>query len=120
MSEHTPGPWQIVENSGTVRRPCTIVGNSGAIVCETYWDALLEEHDNECGANARLIAAAPELLEVVRELAETPWGEIHIKQLQGRAIEANAKAKGGKVDIAAGLKKVKEEVGKWPTWMKSK
>jgi hypothetical protein len=26
-----------------------------------------------------------ELLEVVRELAETPWGEIHIKRLQSKA-----------------------------------
>jgi hypothetical protein len=41
-----------------------------------------------------LIAAAPELQAVVKELAETPWEKIAIKSLQAKAAAAIAKAGG--------------------------
>lgn len=60
MSEytHTPGPWMIFNGgdigSAAVRRPETIVIKAGTVKGETIGEAM---------KNARLIAAAPELLE---------------------------------------------------------
>ena len=63
MSKHTKGPWH--------RRARMIVGNettksegiTGRVVCSVgeYW-----ADDEEAKANARLIAAAPELLEAAK------------------------------------------------------
>lgn len=55
MGKHTPGPWRytpwhIEEGNPTVRAP------EGWLICETSSDA-----------NARLIAAAPDLLEALRD-----------------------------------------------------
>ncbi len=64
-NKHTPGPWKHVvkygDNSGPINGPdgkavASIVGNS-------------TRPTEEKGANARLIAAAPELLEVARSAA---------------------------------------------------
>lgn len=58
MSAHTPGPWKY--------RQCSMggyqvgaLGNAGW-VAQTSW--LGDDHEIECEANARLIAAATELL----------------------------------------------------------
>lgn len=65
MSNHTPGPWEVLENTTPgygyhVNAPSP-VGYDVAIVCQ---------HNRGIGeteyANARLIAAAPELLEACR------------------------------------------------------
>ena len=57
---HTPGPWVI--------DPCwDILGNTddgNGMVCQITTDAVPRD---EAEANARLIAAAPELLEALRE-----------------------------------------------------
>jgi hypothetical protein len=55
-SAHTPGPWQAKRG--------TIVGEAGAGRIVAILDTV-DEHDD---ANARLIAAAPELLEAARML----------------------------------------------------
>jgi hypothetical protein len=57
MTEHTPGPWEVCEDAEggqTVIRDAT-----GFAIC-SEWHFLIESSL----ANARLIAAAPELLEV--------------------------------------------------------
>ncbi len=65
-SKHTPGPWQ---RSG-VRQPSPEyrghpVGPDGdPVVIVPYSD----EHHAECLANANLIAAAPDMLEALREV----------------------------------------------------
>lgn len=57
-AKHTPGPWD--ENNGRVFR-----GNSGSICI------LTDQHSfGEYRANARLIAAAPELLEALQSIIE--------------------------------------------------
>lgn len=53
--KHTPGPWK--------RYGSVICGGMTTIV-EVY----LEENDEETEANARLITAAPELYEALKEL----------------------------------------------------
>lgn len=54
---HTPGPWRV--EGGLPWQPAVRAG--GALIAET-------RNRNDDGANARLIAAAPELLEALRNL----------------------------------------------------
>lgn len=59
MSKHTSGPWRVDSRTGRQRRTWIRAGaahtTAVASVCTTHTDA---------AANARLIAAAPDLLEV--------------------------------------------------------
>jgi len=64
MSKHTPGPWEIL-------RYCNVrdndpdavgVGSDMGIVADVWKDGVMEEAGD---ANAKLIAAAPELLKML-------------------------------------------------------
>ena len=62
-AKYTPGPWHI-----GIRRPSSdkfIYGPSGEEVADCD---MLPNHQHENTANARLISAAPELLEVLEEM----------------------------------------------------
>ena len=73
-SKHTPGPWTICGMSSTAGGPVThlvvngsdgpALGEFGVFICAVSPVESLNERDE---ANARLIAAAPDLYEVVRE-----------------------------------------------------
>lgn len=90
MSEHTPGPWEWSEDrrflsqSGSEDEPfgslaILIVNNLGV----------------PAEADARLVAAAPELLTRLEQLlAAVERGDIQVRHVT-RAREAVAKAKGG-------------------------
>ena len=58
---HTPGPWTLHVGSG---REAYIEAMEGDVL-------IAECHDGEAEANARLIAAAPELLEALLEIEAT-------------------------------------------------
>jgi hypothetical protein len=60
MTEHTPGPWGKVRNKDS-----WTIESSEVDVARTI--AFGEEYEDEERANARLIAAAPEMYEVLRE-----------------------------------------------------
>lgn len=67
MSKYTTGPWKLGRND-----PEQVYAANGKLIAETYAAA-----DNnrialrsEREANARLIAAAPELLELLKECAD--------------------------------------------------
>jgi hypothetical protein len=62
-AEHTPGPWKVAEWS--CNAPTTVMAGS-VVIAET---AGCGRHSDECLADARLIAAAPELYEFVQEVA---------------------------------------------------
>ena len=86
MSGHTPGPW---------RRLGDIVAQDGsdiAIVC-------LRHDGDECAANASLIAAAPDLLEVCQRLAHVSLFSVDqdVAQIIMMACDAVEKATVGKV-----------------------
>lgn len=82
MTAHTPGPW--ITNGCVVsarvnlsqRDICTVSASAPARG-ETY---NIAKHLPELQANARLIASAPELLAVVRELQESAayWSEYDV------------------------------------------
>ena len=97
MSEHTPGPWKAKKWVGTdpyddPDRPFVEVGN-------VHWSpknwkpaAAIKQT-----ANARLIAAAPELLEALENLLKVHEGEggtQHNAADIARAAISKAKAKG--------------------------
>ena len=71
MNKHTPGPWRTIESTNTTMR--TVVGpdfpGQGYIadvnLCRTN-----DAQDVDGEANARLIAAAPELLQLVKDMRE--------------------------------------------------
>ena len=60
MAEHTPGPWR-----HEWREPdCTVWAGEDEHVASIYGDGSVEN----ATANARLIAAAPDLLEALKEV----------------------------------------------------
>jgi hypothetical protein len=77
LAKHTPGPWHLAERQlvtlddfGKVRYCCDdgraaaeAANVRGVLVHGPY-------HGGSCGADARLIAAAPDLLEALRDLVE--------------------------------------------------
>ena len=59
-AKHTPGPWVVRQSS------CGSVGTDSMLIALTYGDDPDCKADDRMRANARLIAAAPELLEALR------------------------------------------------------
>jgi hypothetical protein len=90
MADHTPGPWTI-EESNVGYGPCYYIeGGDGSYVIHgegTAWS----ESDK---ANARLIAAAPELLEALKVAADALGSEEGMAAAYRLAREAIAKAEG--------------------------
>ncbi len=88
MSNHTAGPWECVQLShGTMLVRSKASGMNGYIA-EIY-----SSRPSEWKANARLIAAAPELLDALMELAD--WYREHTGLPPAAANAAIAKATGG-------------------------
>ena len=76
-AHHTPGPWAFVTPDGMVVRHPQVYSDTGP-VCNATW--LGDRKLGELTANARLIAAAPTLLEVLQELEESSgyWSEYDV------------------------------------------
>lgn len=87
---HTPGPWVI----GRSRRGHDVVmvdTASGTAICDVYGDS------DDRPANARLIAAAPDLLEALETLYRAVCiADADLRPGEELAREAIAKAKGDK------------------------
>ena len=68
MSKHTPGPWSALtpdQFGRPVQADWVVAGGDAYICVAPQWD---EEYRDESLANARLIAAAPEMLQALQEL----------------------------------------------------
>ena len=72
MSKHTPGPWHLLselDGDGDILRICqTNAPSPGFHVALVYGHGGDIEHDTERTANAKLLAAAPEMLEALSQL----------------------------------------------------
>ena len=88
MTQHTPGPWYPTAHSS---------GRYSVVCAHAYDIATIDDRGNGAGvnaANARLIAAAPDLLAALRGLL--PMWESGINEPWVTAArEAIAKAEGG-------------------------
>jgi len=102
---HTPGPWIVEDWKYTDSRSAwrrdgvpTIVGANDAIaeVFNLYRPNAEDDAENEAMANARLIAAAPEMLAALEELCADKYLADPINaDRMANAIAVIAKAKGG-------------------------
>lgn len=54
QTQHTPGPWTICYDG-------QIDSKDGEFICSFRWDSFKEFNDGNNAANARLIAAAPDM-----------------------------------------------------------
>jgi len=79
MSKYTPGPWVTGNGKNGTRAETSVYAEIGDIYVKIAWcDATLGYP--HCVANARLIATAPELLSVCKELADSAayWSEYDV------------------------------------------
>ena len=87
MNKHTPGPWTVGEFEVLFRNQRTV----NPSICTVFGT------EHETLLNARLIAAAPDLLAVVEELEESSeyWSEYFVPLgIVDRLRAALAKARG--------------------------
>ena len=89
--KHTPGPWRIDNESPMKYCVNSTVDNNH--IAMVNWGSLTFDSEEEPLANARLIAAAPELLESLIEL-ESKCNIFSEADYHVRARAAIAKAKG--------------------------
>jgi hypothetical protein len=84
MTTHTPGPWEA--RGLTIWEP----GKSALSI------AVVTQHEPNARANARLIAVAPDMLEVLRSLVRDDAGVTHeyLHIIRAKARAAIAKAEG--------------------------
>jgi hypothetical protein len=94
VSNHTPGPWHY-EESPLKTGWCVVTGNNYLADVHKHVGATADDARDE--ANARLIAAAPELLEaleVIANIANEPHHERALTAILDIARNSSAKAKG--------------------------
>lgn len=96
-TQHTPGPWYLIDERFLHDKYLVSIGEpnaGGTTVC----NILSEPGDDfgKCKANARLIAAAPDLLAAVRGMIEAYDNDsiAHLEQASREARAAIAKATG--------------------------
>lgn len=99
MNKHTPGPWDVLNSKKEewYGRPLdywTVTAKDRDLwICASpEWDP---EHDEESTANARLIAAAPELLEALQKIVAAAdgegWSQLDATLANARAAIAKAR-----------------------------
>jgi len=104
MSKHTLGPWSIFTDEKH-KHNAGIEADGFSIICIGYPDEKLAMDDSgvhgrteeEAQANARLIAAAPDLLEALEAIMDSDlweWNGSAAFWLQDKVKAAIAKAKG--------------------------
>lgn len=90
---HTPGPWSTKEGHDVIIK-MQITGHELIASCGVKWLTKNGKYQEAC-ANARLIAAAPELLEACKQarthykalFTQTSWKDSGILELIEKAIE---------------------------------
>jgi hypothetical protein len=86
-TKHTPGPWRYQENSDAY----THIVRAGT---DDYICGCGQGSDGTCEANARLIAAAPELLEALEEFVASRGASTDFARAYVKAEAVIRKAKG--------------------------
>lgn len=102
-SKHTPGPWEVFDDVEGCEFPGIDNAGESIVLCGSIFDdgGIRGDTKEERLANARLIAAAPDMLEAIEEtLQSVVMNRLHDTiEISRDAIEllraALAKAKGG-------------------------
>lgn len=95
-SKHTPGPWETDRNNVHPGHIATIdcrFSSDRVVIWSPYWP----KDDAEQEANARLIAAAPDLLDALEEIVGYTGGAetaLDDENLMDRIYDAISKARG--------------------------
>ena len=90
MSGHTPGPWNIDPNEALIVSTrisvqfIAMLGDAIGDFGNAWDDPCMTE---EVKANARLIAAAPDMREVCDEVSKTPKEAVAIMEREGFVID---------------------------------
>ena len=84
--QHTPGPWAYIVPDGYVVRHPQIYSDFGPVANATW---LGENKLDQLNSNARLITAAPDLLEALEEIVSAADGD-GWNQLDGNLRKARA------------------------------
>ena len=96
-AKHTPGPWKLSHGGLPGDSGFSIVSNNAEAqdvkVTAECWPCTIvsEEHRQELFANARLIAAAPELLEALQELLRSYRDFLPERYLQDKGVATKAR-----------------------------
>lgn len=91
-TKHTPAPWELDENDLTVYS----TGENAKRIADTMpHPEMPEMSDEEWAANARLIAAAPELLAQLKFALELLQDCTGLEDALEPIVDAIAKAEGG-------------------------
>ena len=96
-ASYTPGPWKVADKSYGWDHFAAVVteGPNGPLIANCHIAALSRSHE-QTGADARLIAAAPELLEALQLVWETYGFDPSIDSSVWQTVRAAiAKATGG-------------------------
>lgn len=94
MSGHTPGPWSTDEAEHDCPNQSIRIRGGGRTIAEVWIDdAPVEDYNREQRANARLIAAAPDLYELATYAVDNP--NFDSAEFDRMARAAIAKATGG-------------------------
>jgi hypothetical protein len=93
VSKHTPGPWRLVNTSSG--NPILIYAENGKYLALSHhggnvgWKPITDL--DEAKANARLMAAAPELLEALKAFLEDTLAPVNtLAMMRAEAIIAKA------------------------------
>lgn len=76
---HTPGPWRIGRSGPN---ECPTIGTDGGLMVAMVCHGV----DHPTDANARLIAAAPEMLSVIHALAGCPDAMVALARMYGNDL----------------------------------
>jgi hypothetical protein len=90
MSKRTPGPWVVYDDSKDGKTNRIEIAARGKTVARIYHSVPAEDLPNAC-----LIAAAPELLDALKQaLEECIWPNERLSDVHEKARAAIAKAEG--------------------------
>ena len=91
MDKHTPGPWKVFAD-GAIDVGSGFMPFGGCGCCGSPW--INGKTPDERNANARLIAAAPDLLDALRGMLNIGETKAEYDAAMQRAVDAIAKATG--------------------------
>lgn len=77
MTKHTPGPWKVIEGNDRNGKYTRVAGTDGWGVLADCGMGLRAAFDEQ-EANARLIAAAPDMLALLQRIMHAPADTIQV------------------------------------------